>query len=56
MILFIIRPLHLFLSQTAGYVNKFDKNKITMSLMIKHIQLFKNCNLEKYWKINENRL
>ena len=52
----IIRPLHLFLSQTAGYVNKFDKNKITMSLMIKDIQLFKNCNMEKYWKINENRL
>ena len=37
---------------------KFDKNKITMSLMIKDIQLLKNYN--KIWKrnlkINENRL
>ena len=30
----IIRPLYLFISQTTGYINKFDKNKITMSLMI----------------------
>ena len=22
----IIRPLYLFISQTAGYINKFDKN------------------------------
>ena len=42
----IIRPLYLFISQTTGYLNKFDKNKITMSLMIKDIQLFK-----KYYKI-----
>ena len=34
----VIRPLYLFLSQTTGYINKFDKNKITMSLMIKDIQ------------------
>ena len=34
----IIRPLYLFISQTTGYINKFDKNKITMSLMIKDIQ------------------
>ena len=26
----------------TGYINKFDKNKITMSLMIKDIQLLKN--------------
>ena len=43
-------PLYLFLSQTTGYINKFDKNKITMSLMIKDIQLLKNYN--KIWKKN----
>ena len=31
----VIRPLYLFISQTTGYINKFDKNKMTMSLMIK---------------------
>ena len=25
----VIRPLYLFISQTTGYINKFDKNKIT---------------------------
>ena len=25
----IIRPLYLFVSQKTGYINKFDKNKIT---------------------------
>ena len=51
----VIRPLYLFLSQSTGYINKFDKNKITMSLMIKDIQLLKSYN--KIWKkINENRL
>ena len=44
----IIRPLYLFISQMTGYINKFDKNKITMSLMIKDIQLLKNYN--KIWK------
>ena len=34
--------------QTTGYINKFDKNKITMSLMIKDIQLLKSYN--KIWK------
>ena len=43
----VIRPLYLFLSQTTGYINKFDKNKI-MSLMIKDIQLLKSYN--KIWK------
>ena len=38
----VIRPLYLFISQTTGYINKFDKNKITMSIMIKDIQLLKN--------------
>ena len=45
----VIRPLYLFLSQTTGYINKFDKNKI-MSLMIKDIQLLKSYN--KIWKKN----
>ena len=44
----VIRPLYLFISQTTGYINKFEKNKITMSLMIKDIQLLKNYN--KIWK------
>ena len=44
----VIKPLYLFLSQTTRYINKFDKNKITMSLMIKDIQLLKNYN--KIWK------
>ena len=42
-----IRPLYLFISQTTGYINKFEKNKITMSLIIKDIQLLKNYN--KIW-------
>ena len=54
----VIRPLYLFISQTTGYINKFDKNKMTMSLMIKDIQLLENYNKiwKKNWKINENRL
>ena len=40
----VIRPLYLFISQTTGYINKFDKNKMIMSLMIKDIQLLKNYN------------
>ena len=48
----VIRPLYLFISQTTGYINKFDKNKITMSLMIKDIQLLKNYN--KIWKKLKN--
>ena len=53
----VIRPLYLFLSQTTGYINKFDKNKITMSLMIEDIQLLKNCNkiFKEIEKNNENR-
>ena len=44
----VIRPLYLFISQTTGYINEFDKNKIAMSLMIKDMQLLKNYN--KIWK------
>ena len=36
--------------QYGRYINKFDKNKITMSLMIKDKQLLKNYN--KIWKKN----
>ena len=43
----IIRPVYLFISETTGYINKFDKNKIIMSFKIKDIQLFKN---NKMWK------
>ena len=48
----VIRPLYLFLLQTTGYINKFDKNKITMPIMIKDIQLLKNYN--KIWKKMKN--
>ena len=48
----VIRPLYLFISQTAGYINKFDKNKITMSLMIKEIQPLKSYS--KIWKKLKN--
>ena len=41
-------PLYLGLSQMIGYINKFDENKITMSLMIKDKQLLKNYS--KIWK------
>ena len=44
----VIRPLYLFISQLTDYINKFDKNKITMSIMIKDIQLLKNYS--KIWK------
>ena len=44
----VIRPLHLFISKTTGYINKFDKNKITMSLMINDIHFYKKYN--KTWK------
>ena len=40
-----------------GCINKFDQNKITMSLMVKDKQLFKNYNKtwKKNWRINEYR-
>ena len=47
----VIRPLYLGLSQMAGYINKFDKKKITMSFMVKDKQLLKNYN--KIWKTIE---
>ena len=44
----IIRPLYLELSQMTEYINKFEKNKITMSLMVKAKQRLANYN--KIWK------
>ena len=44
----VIKPLYLELSQMIGYINKFDKNTITMSLKVKDKKLFKNYN--KIWK------
>ena len=44
----VIRPLYLVLSQMTSYINKFDENEITMSLMVKDKQLLKNYN--KIWK------
>ena len=36
-----MRPLYLFISQTTGYISKFEKNKITISLTIKDNNLQK---------------
>ena len=47
----VIRPLYLALSQVTGYLNKFDENKIKLSLMVKYKQLLKNYN--KLWKKTE---
>ena len=44
----IMKSLYLELPQMIGYINKFDKNTITMSLKVKDKKLFKNYN--KIWK------
>ena len=44
----VIKPIYLELSQMIGYINKFDKNTITMSLKVKDKKLFKSYN--KIWK------
>ena len=44
----VIRPLCLKRLKMTGYINKFDENKIEMSLMVKDKQLLKNYN--KIWK------
>ena len=44
----VIRPLYLFISQKTGYISKFDKNKLTMSLMVEDKQLLENY--KKIWK------
>ena len=44
----VIRPLYLFISQTTGCINEFEKNKITMSLMVEDKQRLENY--KKIWK------
>ena len=44
----VIRPLHLFISRTTGYINKSEKNKIAMALMVEDKQLLENY--KKIWK------
>ena len=44
----VVRPLYLFISQTTGYSDIFEKNKIAMSLMVKDKQLLENY--KKIWK------
>ena len=53
----VIKPLYLFVSQTTGYINKFEKNKI-MSRTVKDKQLLENYNKisKKNCRINEIRL
>ena len=53
----VSRPLCLKLSKMTGYINKFDQNKITMSLMVKDKQLlrFTIKYEKKKRKINEYR-
>ena len=55
----VIKPLYLELSQLTGYINKFNehknkknKNTITMSLKVKDKKLFKNYH--KIWKKLKN--
>ena len=43
-----MKSLYLELPQMIGYINKFDKNTITMSLKVKDKKLFKNYN--KIWR------
>ena len=54
----VIKTLYLELWQMIGYINKFNKNTITMSFKIKDKKPFKNYNKiwKKNWKINEHRL
>ena len=53
----VIKPLYLFVLQTTGYINKFEKNKI-MSRTVKDKQLLENYNKisKKNCRINEIRL
>ena len=47
----VIRPLYLELSQVTGYINKFEKRKMTMSLMVKNKQRLENYN--RIWEKDE---
>ena len=44
----VIRPLYLFISQMTGYINKFEKNKIAISLMVEENNFQKTT--KKYGK------
>ena len=44
----VIRPLYLFISQTTGYINIFEKNKTAMALMVEDKQLLENY--KKIWE------
>ena len=48
----VIKPLYLEVTKMIGYINKFDKNTIAMSLKVKDKKLFKNYN--KVWKKLKN--
>ena len=50
----VIRPLYLELPEMTGHINKFEKNKIIMSLMVKYKQLLENYN--KIWRKKIERL
>ena len=39
-----VRPFRLLISQTSGYNNKFEKNKMALSLMVKDKQILENYN------------
>ena len=51
----VIRPLCIKLPQIIGYVRKFEGNT-TMSFKISNKKLLKMYNMEKSWKIIENRI
>ena len=44
----VIRALYLSISPTTGYINKFEKNKITMALIAEDKQLLENY--KKIWE------
>ena len=51
----VIRPLCIKLPQIIGYVRKFEGNT-TMSFKISNKKFLKMYNMEKSWKIIENRI
>ena len=51
----IIRPLYLFIPQTTGYINKFEKNKVTMSLTVKDKKLLENYNWKQSYDDDDDK-
>ena len=43
----VVRPLYLFISQKTGYINIFEKNKMTMAVMVEDKQVLENY--KKIW-------